>query len=237
MSAFIGKGLRRTPWSSAAGLVVVLLLAACQGFPDEGGVNSVELPPTEAPDDGPALEIPAIPLPGASVWQAGRSGDYDYFSAQADDVDHDAHDCVLNDLSIGGLDLHQVQASVWHDPNGPSWFPEFTIIMYPPADASPDELVEWAIQLQNSLGILLINQWGEMDGDEFDGPLPESSLWSSPDTGEMGVSLRPGPTYSTPGQAAQALVPWFQGLQVSIRTEAPGGAVCDEMVVSAAKSR
>jgi hypothetical protein len=135
------------------------------------------------------------------------------------------------------MDLHKVEATIWHDPNGASWFPELTLILLPPAGAAPDQLIQWAVEIQNSLGILLINQWGEMDGDEFDGALPESSLWSTTDTGEVGVSLRPEADFDTPDRAVEALVPWFLNLLVSVRTDAAGGAVCDELDAPPAKSR
>lgn len=182
------------------------------------------VPATE--EEGSGLDIPTISIPGGSDWQQANSGGYESFTNEVTDVHHDAHDCVLNDISTSGMDISKVIASVTRDPNGETWQPYFTLVMHPPEDA--DAFVQWAIEIHNSLGIFIFNSFGEFDDSEFDSAPPEILMWQDMNTGEVGVDLMPPLSFATAIEASESLGPWFQDLSASIQTEAASGAVCDE---------
>lgn len=229
-----------------AACAAIFLLAGCDIL-DGGGMSAVQPPnePSYTPSPAPTATETSIPapdetnrppadgptsiLPGLSGWEESRSGDYIHHSAHTDDGKNDGHVCVLGDISINGMDLTQVGATVEKDPNGDlPWHAFLNIVMMPPANATPDQFLQWAIEVQNNLGLLIIySEYGELDDSGFESETPEILRWMG-DGGEVGIDLRLTASFATADQAVQALAPYFENLSVTVKTEAPEGQVCDE---------
>jgi hypothetical protein len=224
--------------------VVVILLASCDVL-DDGGMSAVE-PPSELPtattsgamatitSDPRAEETrqtaggPTSVLPGLPGWEESGSGDYRYFETHLDDGKNDAHVCVLDDISTHAMDLIQVGAVLQKAPSSDlPWSVALRISMLPPADATPDQFVQWAIEVQNNLGLLIFdNLLNDLDDSEFS-QSAGASHWTM-GSGEEGIDISLGQPFQTADEAVQAIAPLFENLTVTVKTETSEGQVCDE---------
>jgi len=181
-------------------------------------------PPGIRTGEGPELEMPAIS--GLSAWvHDADSGGYEYFYATAEDTYEDVRDCVRDEMLNNGLDLQGVQATI--STQGHGWETLFTFFM---ADLHPGASTEWVVEIQNSLGLLMLNDASELDAG---GLAPPPTLQSVSTFSESGYDLKVIdlniPTlYPSAVAAAEGLQPWFTELRLSVRAETPSGAACDE---------
>jgi hypothetical protein len=175
-------------------------------------------------EEGPGLEMAA--MSGLSAWgHDAESGGYEYFYATAEDTYEDVRDCVLDEMLNTGMDLQGVQATI--STQGHGWETLFTFWM---ADLDPGASTEWVVEIQNSLGLLMLNDASELD---IGGLEPPPTLQSVSTFSEFGYDVKVFdlkiPTlYPSAVAAAENLRPWFTELTLSVRAETPSGPACDE---------
>ncbi len=181
--------------------------------------------PSEIPaEEGSGLEMPTISGLGDWEWD-GESDGYEYFIASAEDIHEDIRDCVTDDVLNSGMDLHTVEATI--STHGHGWETLFTFWM---ADLDPGASGEWVVEIQNSLGFLMLNDASELDTGGLE---PPPTLQSVSTFSELGYDLKVFdlkiPTLHTSAvAAAEGLRPWFTELTLSVRAETPSGPACDE---------